>query len=360
MSLKPKESILKIQPYKAGLSKAKGLESVIKLSSNESPFGASSKAVEAYKQAADNLHRYPESSGLELREAIGEVYGLNPQKIVCGAGSDEIISFLCLAYAGEGDEVLYSEHGFLMYAIYAQTVGATPVKVPETGLATDVDAILSAVTDRTKIVFVANPNNPTGSFIPREEVGRLRGGLPDDVLLVLDAAYAEYVDDDEYMSGQDVVDFGSNTVMTRTFSKIYGLASLRIGWAYCPDAVVDVLNRVRGPFNISSAAIAAATAAVRDVEFVEKARQHNNTELKWLETEINQLGLEFCKSFGNFYMVKFPDREKSSHNAYKFLMEKGIITRKIDNYGLPEYLRITVGLKEDNQAVVKVLAEFVK
>jgi histidinol-phosphate aminotransferase len=358
MSLTPKSSILTINPYKPGLSKANSNLPIIKLSSNETPLGASSKAIEAYGSAAKSLFRYPDGSATVLREAIGQVHGLNPDRIICGAGSDEIIAFLCHAYAGSGDEVLYTQHGFLMYEIYTKIAGATPVVAPEKNLRTDVDSLLAAVSSKTKIVFIANPNNPTGSYIPKSELHRLRSGLRDDILLVIDDAYAEYVSEDDYSSGVELVDIGENTVMTRTFSKIYGLASLRIGWAYCPESVVDVLNRVRGPFNVSSPAIFAATAAVKDVEFTKSAKEHNDKWLPWLTMQMEDAGLKVYPSVGNFILVEFPDGNKNANTANDYLMEKGIIGRKVDGYGLPKCLRFTIGLEVENIALSDAIKDF--
>lgn len=359
MSLTTKPSILTINPYKPGLSKAKGRDKVIKLSSNESPMGASAKAIAAYTDIAKSLQRYPDGGATILREAIGEVYGLNPDRIICGAGSDEIISFLCHAYAGAGDEVLHTEYGFLMYPIYAKVAGATPVSVPEKNLCADIDAIIAAVTDKTKIVFIANPNNPTGSYVPATEMKRLRGNLPDNVLLVIDDAYAEYVTAHDYSDGKEFVDEGDNTVMLRTFSKIYGLAALRIGWAYCPDSVADILNRVRGPFNVSSPAIAAAAAAVRDVEFTKAAQDHNTFWLPRLSNGFKDLGLKVYPSVGNFILVEFGSEEQAN-SADSYLMERGIIGRKVTSYGLPKCLRFSIGLEEENKALLDAVENFVK
>ncbi len=274
-ALNPRRGILDIAPYVPGKSALQGGEPVIKLSSNETPFGPSPAAVEAYVAAAADLSRYPDGSARALREAIARLYGLDPARIVCGAGSDELLNLLAAAYLGPGDEAIYSEHGFLVYRIAIRAAGATPVVAPETALTADVDAIIARVTPATRMVFLANPNNPTGTYLGFDAVKRLRAALPDDVLLVLDAAYAEYVRANDYEAGIELVATTPNTVMTRTFSKIYGLASLRIGWAYCPDDIADALNRIRGPFNVSGPAIAAGVAALQDRAAVARSVEHN-------------------------------------------------------------------------------------
>jgi histidinol-phosphate aminotransferase len=273
----PRPGVLDIAPYVPGKSKGSHGKTLHKLSSNETPLGTSAAAKAALEAVAQKLELYPDGAASELRAAIGEVYGLNPERIICGAGSDEVLSLLAYAYLGPGDEAIYSEHGFLVYDIAIRAAGATPVVAPEKDLTTDVDAILSRVTGRTKMVFVANPNNPTGTYLPFEEVRRLHAGLPDHVLLVLDAAYAEYVRRNDYESGMELAATAENVVMTRTFSKIYGLANLRLGWGFGPAHVIDALNRIRGPFNVSGMAIAAGIAAVRDREFVAKSVEHNET-----------------------------------------------------------------------------------
>jgi len=358
MSLRVNNGILDIEPYKGGDSKIEGVRKVVKLSSNESPLGPSPLAVSAYQEAVDGLSRYPDGSAVGLRKELGRVYGVDAERIVCGAGSDEIIALLCRAYVGAGDEVLYTEHGFLMYAIAAKLVGAVPIAVVEKDLRTNVEALLAAVTGKTRIVFIANPNNPTGSYISGEELLQLRQGLRDDILLVIDGAYAEYVSDDSYSAGFDVVDVDENTVVTRTFSKIYGLASLRVGWAYCPAVVVDVLNRVRGPFNVSSPAMAAAIAAVGDEKFTKRAVEYNEKWRGYLSDEITGLGFRVYPSVANFVLVSFPGGEKQANEVYESLLNKGIIVRRVVNYGLPDCLRITVGLEEDNRAVVDCLKGF--
>jgi histidinol-phosphate aminotransferase len=357
MTLNAKESIYLINPYTPGLSKIEGSVKIVKLSSNENPYGPSPKAIEAYTNEVQYLHRYPDGSATMLRNSIGKVFNLDSNRIICGAGSDEIISLLCLAYASKGDEVIYTEHGFLMYKISALSVGATPVSVPEVDLRTSVDNILAAVTKNTKIVFIANPNNPTGTYIAQQEVLKLRKGLRDDILLVLDGAYAEYVAKEDYSLGNEIVDMGQNTVVTRTFSKIYGLAALRIGWAYCPSEIADVLNRIRGPFNVSIPAISAATAAIEDIEYTEKLKQNNISSLTTMIADLKQIGLICVDSVCNFILIKFKD-ELTANDAFKHLMSRGIIVRSVNNYGLPQYLRVTIGTPEDNEAVINALKEF--
>jgi histidinol-phosphate aminotransferase len=356
----PKAGILDISPYVGGKSTAKPGVKVVKLSSNETPLGASPSAIQAYKEAAGTLHRYPDGTALKLREAIGEIYGIAPGQIVCGAGSDELIGLLVHAYVNAGDEVLISEHGFLMYKIYAQSVGAKVITAPEKNLQTDVDAVLAAVTPRTKIVFIANPNNPTGSYIPASEMKRLRDGLPENVLLAIDDAYCEYASLEDYSDGSELVKATENTVMLRTFSKIYGLSSLRLGWMFAPSHIIDIINRIRGPFNISTPAIMAGIAAIRDVEFTATAREFNTKWLAWLSAGISDLGLKVYPSIGNFLLVEFPQGKHTAQEANSYLTERGLIVREVANYGLPDCLRISVGLEEDNKAVLTALKDFLK
>ena len=257
---KPRAGIMDIAPYVGGKDTIEGRATVMKLSSNEGALGPSPKAQAAYAKAAAELHRYPDGGTEKLRAALGRHYGLDPARIVCGCGSDELLNLLVRAYCGPGDELLYSQYGFLMYALAAKGAGATPIAAPERELAADIDALLARVTPRTRILLLANPNNPTGTLLPAAAVRRLQAGLPPDVLLVLDSAYAEYVGDPGYEDGAGLVAAHGNVVMLRTFSKIYGLAALRIGWAYAPPAVVDVLHRLRGPFNTAAPAQAAASS----------------------------------------------------------------------------------------------------
>jgi histidinol-phosphate aminotransferase len=355
----PRPGVLAIEPYVPGKSAAPGVAKVHKLSSNETPLGPSPEAVKAYRGAAEKLALYPEGSSARLREAIAGKFGLDPARIVCGAGSDEILSLLTNAYVGPGDEGLFSEHGFLVYKLAILAAGGTPVVAPETDLTADVDALLARVTPRTKIVFLANPNNPTGTYIPFEEVKRLHAGLPPHVLLVLDAAYAEYVRRNDYSSGLELVSTCDNVVMTRTFSKIYGLALLRLGWCYAPAHVADALNRIRGPFNVSGPAMEAGIAAIADEPHTAAAIAHNERWLAWLTVEIERLGLKVTPSVGNFLLIHFPDTPgRTAKDADAFLTARGLVLRGVGAYGLPRALRLTVGEEEANRLVVAALADF--
>ena len=357
----PRPGIMDIKPYIGGESQIEGVARIIKLSSNEGALGPSPKAMAAFAAMASEMHRYPDGSAQALREAIAGRYGLDVTRIVCGAGSDELLGILCRAYAGPGDEVLYSQHGFLMYAIAAKACGATPVTAPENNLTASVDNLLKAVTPKTKIVFLANPNNPTGTYVSAEEVKRLRAGLPAGVLLVIDAAYAEFVSKNDYSAGAELVEAGDNTVMCRTFSKMYALGGLRLGWAYCPEAIAGVLNRVRNPFNVGSPALAAGLAAFEDTGFAELCKAHNDYWLPWMLERVAGLGLDVTPSVGNFILIRFPKQAgQDAQAADKFLRGQGIIGRAMGGYGLPDCLRISIGRDDENAAVVEALGEFVK
>jgi len=355
----PRPGVLDISAYVPGKSHAPGVAKVFKLSSNETPLGASPKAIEAYARAAGHLHDYPDGAASVLREAIARVHGLDPERIICGAGSDEILNLVAHAYIGPGDEAVYSQHGFLVYPIATRAAGGTPVIAPERDLTADVDALLAAVSERTRVVFLANPNNPTGTYIPFEEVRRLHAVLPPHVLLVLDAAYAEYVRRNDYETGLELALTAENVLMTRTFSKIHGLAALRIGWAVGPAHVIDAMNRIRGPFNMNSPALLAGAAAIADAAHVERAVAHNTRWLAFLEKEISALGLEITPSVGNFLLIHFPQAPgRTAADADAFLTRRGLILRRVSSYGLPDALRLTVGSEEANLLVVQALKDF--
>lgn len=355
----PRPGVLAIEAYVPGKSAAPGPGRVFKLSANETPLGPSPHAVEALRQMAHEIALYPEGSSRALREAIGARWGLDPARIIMGAGSDNILELLALAYIGPGDEAIYSQYGFLEYKIVTLAAGGMPVVAPETAHVASVDAILACVTEKTKIVFLANPNNPTGSYLSAQEVSRLARGLPERTLLVLDAAYAEYVRRADYEPGVALVDAHENVVMTRTFSKAYGLAGLRLGWGYGPAHVIDALNRIRSPFNVSSAASAAGVAAVNDVAHLEAAVAHNEKWLPWITRELTSIGYDVLPSVANFVAIRFPNSPgRTAADADRFLTERGLVLRAIGAYGMGDFLRLTVGEQEANERVVEALAQF--
>src|SRR5438045_3323812 len=340
----PRPGVLAIDPYVPGRSTAPGFARVIKLSSNETPLGPSPRAVAAYHAVGEHLEDYPDGDSTALREAIRRAFGLDPNRIVCGAGSDELLNLIADVYLHDGDEAIHTTHSFLVYPIATRGSGATPIVVAEKNYTADVDAMLAAVSERTKIVFLANPNNPTGTYLPFDEVKRLHRGLPPHVLFVLDAAYAEYVRRNDYEAGIELVATCENVVMCRTFSKIFGLAALRLGWLYGPAHVVDALNRIRGPFNVNQPAIEAGIAAIEDSAHVEKSVAHNDRWLAWLMTEISKLGLEVTPSVANFVLIHFPEKPgRTAKEADAFLTARGLIMRQVGAYKLPNALRMTVG-----------------
>ncbi|WP_417604355.1 histidinol-phosphate transaminase [Primorskyibacter flagellatus] len=353
--MKPQPGIMDIALYVGGASHIEGVSDVVKLSSNENPFGPSPAAIAAVERSARNLHRYPSTDHASLRNAIADAHGLDVARIICGVGSDEIITFLCQAYAGSGDEVIHTQHGFAMYRISALAAGATPVEVAERDRTVDVDAILAACTDRTRLVFIANPANPTGTFIALDEVERLADGLPEQCLLVLDGAYAEF--EPGYDGGAALVEKRENFVMTRTFSKLYGLGGLRVGWGYACQDVIDVLNRVRGPFNLSSTALEAAEAALGDRSYTEKCLNENARMRLWLTEALRELGVGVDDSHANFVLARFGSAaEADACEAH--LKTQGLIVRRVGGYKLPEALRITVGDESACRRVVHAISQF--
>ena len=356
----PRPEILGIDIYVPGKSRAPGVAKVHKLSSNESPLGPSPRAIDAFQAASRDLSVYPDGSARALREAIGRRFGLDPDRILCGNGSDEILALLAHVFLRPGDEGLYSEHGFLEYPISIRAAGGTPVTAKETKRTASVDALLAKVGPRTRIVYLANPNNPTGTYLPYPEVKRLHAGVPPDCLLVIDAAYAEYVTRNDYASGIELAATCENVVMTRTFSKIHGLASLRIGWAYGPRHVADAINRVRAPFNLNGPAIAAGVASMEDAAHVEAAIAHNARWSPWLADAIAELGIGVTPSVANFLLLEFGrNGVGGAGEADAFLTTRGYILRAVGAYGLPDHLRLTVGGEEANRGVVEALADFV-
>jgi histidinol-phosphate aminotransferase len=353
----PRPEVFSVASYVGGESALPGVARVIKLSSNEGAFGPPPAAIAAIAAQAGEMHRYPDGSSHAIRTAIGEKFGLDPEKLVCGNGSDELLTLLVQAYGGPGTELLMSAHGFSIYEIAGKLHGCTVLKAPETNLTTNVDALLALVTPATRLVFLANPNNPTGTLLPQHEMVRLRAGLPEHVLLVIDAAYSEYVDRPDFDAGVALVEAGENTVMTRTFSKIFGLGGARLGWAYAPPAVVDVLNRLRPPFNVSLAAAAAGIAALAAPEWVETSRAHNTQARAYMAAGLKQAGIHTHPSEANFLLADFGTPARAAE-ADAYLRRHGIIVRHVKSYGLPHCLRITIGTDEECTALVQTLTDF--
>lgn len=351
----PLPFVTQVEPYLPGDFAADGVRDPVKLSSNESLLGPSAQAVKAYENGAAALARYPDSQCIGLRQKLAALHGIDAGRIVCEAGSEQLINLLARIYAGPGDEIVYTRHGFIAFRIAAQSCGATAIASEERDFVANVEAILECVTRRTRVVFLANPNNPTGSWISASEIARLRHTLPPRVLLVLDGAYADYMDDPDYNDGMRLVsDDAPNTVVLRTFSKIHALAALRVGWAYCPTPVADALNRMRGVFTVSTPAQAAAEASVEDAAHLALARRHNQEWREWLTGELAGLGLEPLASGGNFLCIAFRDTAHAL-SADAALRHAGFIPRRLEEYGLDRFLRLTVGLESHNRAVVDVL-----
>ncbi|ARS28448.1 histidinol-phosphate transaminase [Sphingomonas sp. KC8] len=357
----PKPWIDAIAPYVPGRSTTDDGRKVAKLSSNENPLGTGDAARAAFAAGATSLDRYPDAGAAALRGAIAARYGLDPARVIHGTGSDEVLHLAAGAFAGVGDEVLFVRYGFSVYPIAARRVGATPVEAEDRDYATDVDALLAAVTERTRVVFLANPNNPTGTFIPRAELLRLHAGLPADCLFVVDQAYAEYLDPADDDGAFELAQSASNVLVTRTFSKIFGLAAERIGWGYGPAHVIEAMHKIRAPFNVTTAGQLAAIAAIEDQAFVDHSREHNARWRAWLESEIASLGnagLRSVPSKANFLLILFEGAVTAEH-AYKALMDHGYIVRWLPGQGLPQALRITIGTEAETRGLAAALREIV-
>lgn len=356
--------------YQAGEADSPFAGPVYKLSSNEGAFGPSPAAVEALRGSAADMHLYPEGSGKALRDAIGAVHGLDPELIVCGAGSDELLALLARAFLGPGDTIVMSRHGFSVYPIVARACGAATVYAEEVALTAHVDNLLAAVTDETRLLFLANPNNPTGTMLPARELARLRAGLREDIVLVLDAAYAEYVEEGDYDPGTELVNAAiangtDNVIMTRTFSKIYGLGGLRLGWAYGPPFLIDALNRLRGPFNISAPAIAAGIAAVEDRDFVARNIGHNRGEKARLFQVLAGAGFGVTPGEGNFLLLQCPETDERSCGSFAadfsaYLKAEGVLVRNVRSYFLEGYLRVTIGSREANDRFLALTLDYME
>ena len=364
--IKPRDGIHGISRYKGG----KGSQAIgaIKLSSNESPLGPSDKAIKAYIDSAKSLSIYPDGNSTLLKEKIAELHNINVNNIICGAGSDEILNLIAAAYLMPGDEVIFSEHAFLLYKIITLANNGTPIAAKEDGLKANIDNIISCVTKKTKIVFIANPNNPTGSYLNKNELYELRDRLPESVLLVIDGAYAEYAQEEDYIDGKSLISDAVNTVMTRTFSKVYALAALRIGWAYAPSHIIETLNKIRGPFNLSTAAINAGAAALDDQDHVKKSVDFNTEEKVNLLEEYREIMIPTTGGAANFLLldltnidfIGFMGDQEIAENMNKYLIHNNIYVRNVADYGLSCHLRITIGKREQNNFVLEKIREYMR
>jgi histidinol-phosphate aminotransferase len=348
-----------IHAYVPGKATAEGVADPIKLSANENILGSSEKARAAYASAAGQLHMYPDSRTTILRTAITERFGLEPERLIFGCGSDEVFQLLCQTFLEPGDNIVQGEFAFAAFAIGAHACQAQVKVAREPGYRIDVDEILQTVDGRTRLVFLANPGNPTGTWIPFSEVERLHQNLPPSVVLVLDGAYAEFADDPTFDDGIDLARGSENVVVTHTFSKLHGLAALRVGWGYAPAAIAEAVDRIRLPFNINIPAQLAAVEALRDEEFQRRSIEHVNRWRPWLDQQLGGLGLDVVRpSAANFLLVGFPKAGKTASGAEAFLSARGLLVRLVTNYGLPDHIRITIGLEEHNRAVIEALAAF--
>lgn len=354
-AITPQPGIMDISLYQGGASHLAGVDNVLKLSSNENPLGPTPAAIDALTSAAAGMHLYPSTDHAALRTAIAEVWNVDADRVICGVGSDEVLQFVTQAFSGPGDEIIHTAHGFSMYPILANMAGATPVSVPERDRVVDVDAILDAVTERTRIVLLTNPGNPTGTRLPDADLVRLADDLPKRVILVIDGAYTEYAIG--YDGGLSLAEARPNVLMTRTFSKIYGLGGLRVGWGYGPRDMIDVMTRIRQPFNLSTVALAASEAAVRDTTWVKDCAALNADQRARLTGALRQLGLACDDSDTNFVLARAASVPEADA-AEAALNADGILVRRVGGYGFPEGLRITVGDADQTGRVISALTRW--
>ena len=351
-----KRSINLINIYKGGKSSISGKNNIIKLSSNESSYGPSPKVLEKInlQETLSNSHRYPNIDGAKLRDKLASINNLNANQIVLGCGSDETLLFTALAFCQDGDEIIHAQHGFEMYSIITKIVGATSKLVKEDeNFKVTVTSILDEVTPSTKIIYLANPNNPTGTYLTRNQIIDILDKLPKNIILVLDGAYAEYVTKEDYDSSFSLVDQFENVIITRTFSKAYGLAGIRLGWCYSSEKVASILNKVKGPFNTQSLSQEMAIIALDDKEYLSKVIKSNRDTKSWFESELEKIKIKTRPSEGNFSFVEMSDQE--AKKIFAHLANSGIIVRQLESYGLPNCLRITIGTREEMEATINSL-----
>jgi len=356
----PKTRKIEIEKYEGGLSQFKKIDNLIKLSSNESALGPSPRAMEAFQKEKDKIFKYPESESSSLRDIISKKFDINSERIICGAGSDQIFDLTCQLFIEPGDEVVVTEYGFIMYRIYASLYGARVLLAKEKNFKATVDEILKKVTDKTKIVFIANPNNPTGTYLSKSEMLNLRQTLRSDILLVVDDAYLEFLDKDDFTSGLDLFKDAANVLVTRTFSKIYGLAGLRLGWGYCSKEIIDAMYQIKPPFNVNRAALAAGVEAIKDNEWTKRAIEHNTLWAKKIFSILEENKIVANKPTANFFLMNFDKTKINSDEAFEKLANKRLILRKMAQYKIPNSLRLTIGNEQANEHFIQAIGSIIK
>ena len=359
--MNPKREVDSIKLYKGGISKISGIEKIIKLSSNESSFGPSKKAIDAYLKTSKQLSRYPELTAESLQLTLAKKFNLNPDQIICGTGSDEILIFTVLTFCSPGDEVIHAKHGFEMYPIITKYAGALSMIASENDYKININSILENISDSTKVIFIANPNNPTSTYLNHAELRSMMNKIPNNIVVVLDAAYAEFADAKDYDNTFSLAEEYNNVIITRTFSKAYSLAGLRLGWGYGSKILIDMIKKLRPPFNLPPGAIAAGIAAINDDQHLQEVVNHNNNIKSWFVNELNNLGLKAYKTQTNFVFVIVPEKKyQSASKINDFLLSRGVAVRYLLSYGLENALRITLGTKEELTETIKLLKEFLK
>ena len=356
----PKPIKFEVERYVGGLSQFKKIENPIKLSANESAIGASPKAIEAFEKEKNKVFKYPEDDSNSLREVLSNKFKIDSKRIICGSGSDQIFDLTCRLFLNPGDEVIVTEFGFIMYKIYASLSKAKVVLAKEKNFKASVEEIIKKVSDKTKIVFIANPNNPTGTYLSKNEMLDLRKRLRSDILLVVDDAYFEFINSDNFSSGLDLFKNSANVLVTRTFSKIYGLAGLRLGWGYSSKEIIDSMYQIKPPFNVNRAALAAGIEATKDNEWTKRAIEHNTLWSKKIFSILQEYEIKTNEPSANFFLMHFDKSKINSEEAFEKLAKKSIILRQMTQYKIPNALRLTVGSKEANEHFIKSLEDILE
>lgn len=356
------EGVKSLSPYQAGkpieeLERELGITNIIKLASNENPFGFPQSAKQAIINQLNDLTRYPDANGFELKAAVSKKFGVAPNQVTLGNGSNDLLELFAHTFAGEKDEIIYSQYAFIVYPLVTKAINAVAREIPAKNWGHDLDGFLAAINEKTKLIFIANPNNPTGNFLTEAEVDLFLAQVPENVIVVLDEAYTEFTAENERLNSFGLLQKYPNLIISRSLSKAYGLAGLRIGYAVSNPEIADLLNRVRQPFNCNSLALASAVAVMNDDEFVKKVAENNRLEMARYEAFCQAQGLEYIPSKGNFITIDF---KQPAAPIYEALLREGVIVRPIAGYGMPNHLRISIGLPEENDRFFKALIKVLK